>query len=144
MRKVSTLALIAFMALMATSCDLSDLDLSKSDQDSSESDSRKPDSGPSALGVAERQAAYEALLAEFNEYWLTEREEAQSRFAHGFAVPAGCKERMAQAQAREKVLANAQLIAVTEDKGLKEIYDLWGKRIDLLQKLDRDMKQGCR
>lgn len=143
MRKVSTLALIAFLALMATSCDLSDLDLSKSDQDSGGSDSRKPDSGPSALGVAERQAAYEALLAEFNEYWLTERDEADP-FAHGFVVPAACKERMAQAQDREKVLANAQFIAVAEDIDLKEIYDLWGKRIDLLQELDRDMKQGCR
>ncbi len=144
MRHVSALALIVFMALLATSCDLIDLDLFKNDQDSSEQDSRKPDSGPSALGVAERRAAYETQFAEFDEYWLTDREAAQSRSAHGFVVPAGCEERLAEAGARDEVLANALLIAAAENKGLREIYDLWGKRIDLLQELDRDMKQGCR
>lgn len=154
MSKVSTLALIAFLALMATSCDLINLDLFKTDQDSSNRDSSnrdssnqgfsKPDSGPSALGVAERQAAFETLLAEFDEYWLTDREIARREQRSGTIVPAECEERYAAAIARDEVLANALFIAVIQDKGLKEIYDLWGKRIDLLQEIDRDMKQSCR
>ena len=143
MRKMSTLALIALMAFMATSCDLVFLDLFKSDQDSSGQDSSKQGSGPSALGVAERQAEYTTLFKEFDDRWLLERR-GPFKDPQGMRIPEACGETVTQARDRDDVLANALILAAIEDKGFKELYDLWGKRIELLKELNRKVKQDCR
>ncbi len=100
-------------------------------------------SEPSALDVAERQAEYEALSEEFDDYWFLEgKTGAEARFEHGFKVPEACDETIAEAQAREAILDNAMFLAIVDDdRG--EVYDLWGQKIELLQQLDSSMKQGC-
>ena len=96
-------------------------------------------SSPSALEFSERQHEFQALSNEIDEYWISERETQD----HGFRIPETCEETLTQAQAQDEVLANALLLAALDDNQ-QEVYDLLGKRIDLLKELDRDLKEGCR
>lgn len=101
-------------------------------------------SEPSALDVAERQAEWEALAASLDEYWLSEREMATGEQLDGFLVPQACEQRLARAQQDDDILVNALVLAaVAEPPATDDIYDLWGRRVALLEGLDSALKGGC-
>ena len=100
-------------------------------------------SSPSALDISERQAEYQALFEDFDDQWFLEgKTGSAAQTEHGFVIPDACKQTVAEAQSREEVLDNALLLASVDDNR-QEIYDLWGKKIDLLKELDSDLKQDC-
>ena len=123
------MARLTLIALTAISCNLAE-----------NGERPSKNSGPSALGVAEREAEHLALKEAFDQNWLLD----EGRLSTGMRIPAACKDTMAQATGRDQVLIDAMFTAALHDEDLQEFYDLWGKRIILLKELDRDMRRGCR
>ena len=87
-------------------------------------------SSPSALDLAERQQEYE------------QRVEALRPWIGGAEGKGTCDRVLAQARQREDVLDNALFIAIVNSDGKvgREIYDLWGDKLKLLDELERDLK----
>ena len=87
-------------------------------------------SGPSALDLAERQQEYE------------ERVEAMRPRIGGAEGKGTCDRVLARVRQREAVLDNALFIAIVNSDGElnREVYDLWGDKLKLLDDLERDLK----
>ena len=87
-------------------------------------------SNPSALDLAERQQEYE------------QRVEALRPWIGGAEAKGTCDRVLAQARQREAVLDNAIVIAIVNSGGEvnREIYSLWGDKLNLLDDLGQDLK----
>ena len=87
-------------------------------------------SSPSALDLAERQQEYQ------------ERLEALRPWIGGAEGKGTCDRVLARVRQRESVLDNALFIAIVNSDGEvnREIYDLWGDKLKLLDELERDLK----
>ena len=103
--------------------------------------------GASALGVAERQAEYEALVRELDAQWVSHAERAKGKHDDGRVATAdACRQVEADAMARDVVLGDALFVAVvnmTTTDPLPESYAIWGERITLLKELDAALERGC-
>ena len=100
---------------------------------------------PSALDLAERRDELTSLAEEIDQRWLSEKEIASGTQDDGFLVPIECESTLSEAQDRERVLDDAMFLALLKEDGAdREVYDLLGKKIELLKELDEDLEQGCK